>query len=89
MHRQQQSLYRRAVGNPAYPVDLLWAADDPALRLASYGEKARAAAGVSSIHIVAAKHLLQEDQAPAIAECVANLAARASANAPAWATRDG
>ena len=35
----------------------------------------REAAGLSAIHRLAAKHFLQEDQAPAIAEHVANLAA--------------
>jgi hypothetical protein len=53
----------------------VWSAKDPALKLAVHGEIARRAAGLEQIHTVAAKHFLQEDQAPAVAEHVARLAA--------------
>ena len=61
-----------------YPVQVVWGAEDPALPLDVHGEQARAAPpGLDQIHTVPAKHFLQEDQAPAIAEHVAGLAARA------------
>ena len=42
--------------------------------LAGYGEKARAAAALPRLHIVPGKHFPQEDQAPAIAQKIAELA---------------
>ena len=68
------ALYRGALRDTPYPVQLVWGADDPALRLAVEGEQARRAAGLDAIHTVPAKHFLQEDQAPAVAERVAALA---------------
>ena len=62
-----------------YPVQAVWAADDPTMTLAVYGEKARAAAGIAALHVVPGKHFPQEDQAPAIAEKIAELAAMTSA----------
>ena len=67
-------LYRSALHDVPYPVQIVWGADDPALRLEVHGEQARRAAGLEEIHTVAAKHFLQEDQAPAIAQRVAGLA---------------
>ncbi|HEU5441144.1 MAG TPA: alpha/beta fold hydrolase [Ktedonobacterales bacterium] len=71
---EKQALYRRAVRDVPYPVQIVWAADDPALKLAEYGERARAAAGLDTVSTVRAKHFLQEDQAAAIADHVARLA---------------
>jgi haloalkane dehalogenase len=56
----------------------VWAADDPALKLAAYGERARAATGLQSIDTLPAKHFPQEDQAPAIAQRVAEIASRSA-----------
>jgi pimeloyl-ACP methyl ester carboxylesterase len=56
---------------------VVWGADDPALKLSVYGEQARRATGVDVVHTLPAKHFLQEDQAPAIAERIATLARRA------------
>jgi haloalkane dehalogenase len=67
----KQARYRAAVRNVPYPVQALWAADDPAMTLAGYGEKARAAAGLARLHTVPGKHFPQEDQAPAIASQIA------------------
>jgi pimeloyl-ACP methyl ester carboxylesterase len=72
----KQARYRAAVGNVPYPVQGIWAADDPTMTLAVYGEKARAAAGLPGLHTVPSKHFLQEDQAPAIAQKIAELALR-------------
>ena len=55
---------------------MVWGADDPALPLEAHGEQARRAAGVDEIHALPAKHFLQEDQAPEIAERVAQIAGR-------------
>lgn len=71
---EKQVLYRRAVRDVPYPVQIVWAADDPALKLAEYGERARVAAGLDTVSTVRAKHFLQEDQAVAIADHVARLA---------------
>ena len=57
-----------------YPVQIVWGANDPALKLAVHGEIARRAAGLEEIHSLPAKHFLQEDQAPALAERIARLA---------------
>jgi haloalkane dehalogenase len=59
------------------PVQIVWGANDPALKLAVHGEQARRAAGLERIHTVPAKHFLQEDQAPALAERVASIASHA------------
>jgi hypothetical protein len=54
---------------------VVWGASDPALKLTAEGEAARRAAGANKIHTVPARHFLQEDQAPAVAEHIARLAA--------------
>ena len=75
--REKRDLYASALRGP-YPVQVVWGEDDPALKLSVQGEQARRAAGLDEIHTVPAKHFLPEDQAPAIAERVAALAASAS-----------
>jgi haloalkane dehalogenase len=70
----KRDLYVGAVRGVPYPVQVVWGADDPVLTLARHGEQARLAAGLDEIHTVPAKHFLQEDQAPAVAERVAALA---------------
>jgi len=70
----KQARYRAAVRNVSYPVQAVWGADDPAMTLAVYAEKARAAAGLAQVHAVAGMHFPQEDQAPAIAEKIAEVA---------------
>jgi pimeloyl-ACP methyl ester carboxylesterase len=68
---EKQELYERAVRNVPYPVQVAWGADDPALKLARQGDQARRIAGVEIVHTLPAKHFLQEDQAPALAELIA------------------
>jgi haloalkane dehalogenase len=70
----KQARYRAAVAGDSYPVQVVWGAQDPAMTLARYGEKARAAAGLSRLHTVPGKHFPQEDQAPAVAAKIAELA---------------
>jgi pimeloyl-ACP methyl ester carboxylesterase len=73
---EKQALYRSVVGDVSYPVQVVWAKDDPALRLNVYGEKARVAAGLGQLDALPGKHFFQEDQAPAIAQRIAALAER-------------
>ena len=70
----KQARYRAAVRDARYPVQAIWGAQDPAMTLAVYGEKARAAAGLERVHTVPGKHFPQEDQAPAIARQIAEFA---------------
>ena len=72
--REKRDLYVGTLRDVPYPVQVVWGADDPALKLERHGEEARRAAGLERIHTVPAKHFLQEDQAPAVAERVAALA---------------
>jgi len=72
----KQARYRAAVRDVPYPVQAVWAKDDPTMTLAVYGQQARAAAGLPGLHLVPGKHFPQEDQAPAIAQQIAELALR-------------
>jgi haloalkane dehalogenase len=67
----KQARYRAAVRDVPYPVQAIWAAGDPAMTLAEYGQKARAAARLPHLYTVPGKHFPQEDQAPAIASHIA------------------
>ncbi len=69
----KRDLYRSVLGSDRYPVQVVWGAQDPALKVDIHGEAARRAAGVDTIHRLPAKHFLQEDQAPAIADLVAGI----------------
>ena len=73
--REKRDLYVSTLRDVPYPVQIVWGADDPALKLGVQGEQVRAAAGLEEVHSVPAKHFLQEDQAPAVAERVAAIAA--------------
>ena len=73
---EKARLYAGALRDAPYPVQVVWGADDPALRLSRHGEEVRRAAGLEAIHTVPAKHFLQEDQPGAIARRVARLAGR-------------
>jgi haloalkane dehalogenase len=72
----KRELYRAVVGSDRYPVQVIWGARDPALKIGVYGEIARRTTGVDVIHRLPGKHFLQEDQAPALAELVAALVRR-------------
>jgi haloalkane dehalogenase len=78
----KQELYRQVVGNRSYPAQIIWAAQDPAMPAGTYGEKARAAAGLAVIDRIPGKHFPQEDQAPAIAARVASIALASRQAAP-------
>ena len=57
-----------------YPVQILWGADDPVLRLSRFGWAALRATGLDTLEALPAKHFLHEDQAPVVADRVARLA---------------
>lgn len=63
-------------------MQIVWAEQDPAMPAGTYGEKARAAAGLAAIDRIPGKHFSQEDQAPAIAGRVASIVLSAKNNAP-------
>lgn len=75
--REKRLRYVAAVTDGRYPVHALWGADDPALPIEPYGEIARDLTGAERLDTVPAKHFLQEDQAPAVADRIARLVARA------------
>jgi pimeloyl-ACP methyl ester carboxylesterase len=77
----KQALYRGVIGDHSRPAQVIWAADDPALALASYGEKARRAAHLDSLVRIPGKHFPQEDQAALIASHIAGLVSTVSAAA--------
>jgi pimeloyl-ACP methyl ester carboxylesterase len=71
---EKQRLYEGVLRDRPYPVQVIWGAEDPALKLAVHGEIARRAARLEEIQTLPAKHFLQEDQAPALAERVVRFA---------------
>ena len=69
----KQARCRTTVRDIPYPVRAIWTADDPAMTLAVYGEKARAAPALPPPHC-ARQAFPREDQAAAIAQKIAELA---------------
>jgi pimeloyl-ACP methyl ester carboxylesterase len=82
----KQARYRAAVRDVPYPVQAIWAADDPAMTLAGYGRKAQAAAALPHLHTVPGKHFPQEDQAAAIASTIAGFVRSQQPATPRTAT---
>ncbi len=71
--REKQDFLWGGLGERSYPAAVVWGKDDPALDM-RFCRIACDVVGVEEPVLVAAKHFLQEDQAPAIAEAVAELA---------------
>lgn len=69
-------LYRRVLGDDAYPTGILWGADDPSLTPSREGEHIRRAAGLPDVPTVPGRHFLPEEQPAAIADHVVALAHR-------------
>jgi pimeloyl-ACP methyl ester carboxylesterase len=67
----KESLYLDTLRKRSYPAQVIWGEHDPALKMGRYGEEARHAVGVETIHTVPGKHFLQEDNATAIADRIA------------------
>jgi haloalkane dehalogenase len=63
----KQRLYRTVVSSPDYPVQVIWARDDPALPLHTYGAQAAQATGTRPITI-SGKHFPQEDYPDELAD---------------------
>ena len=57
-----------------YPVQILWGARDPILRLRTRGLEMLAATGLDHLTAVPGKHFIQEDCAPAVADAVERVA---------------
>jgi haloalkane dehalogenase len=72
---EKGAVYLDALARLDCPKQVVWGDADPALRVERQGEQVREALGVDSVYTVPAKHFLQEDQAPAVAERVAAIAA--------------
>lgn len=75
---EKQALYRATVRDVAYPVQVIWAANDPALALVSYGEQARAAVGLDQLQLIKGKHFPQEDQPAAMADHIEQIVTAAA-----------
>ena len=75
----KQARYRATVRDVPYPVQIVWGAHDPALTMKRYAREAQEAAGLDILQTVPGKHFLQEDNAPAIANHIAELAERTAA----------
>ena len=73
----KRELYESVLRDAAFPSQVVWGANDPALKLSLHGRQAVRAAGVEAVHTLPAKHFLQEDQAPALARMIAERAAAA------------
>jgi len=71
---EKETLYREAIQALEVPVQVLWGTLDPALTLKQYGLPLQAWVGEAHFHGLPAKHFLQEDQAPALAEWIYQLA---------------
>ena len=74
--RAKRKLYVGTLGRGPFPIQVIWGERDPALRIAKHGEAVRRAAGVHDIIRLPAKHFLQEDQAPAVADHIARFLVR-------------
>jgi haloalkane dehalogenase len=68
--RAKRDLYVHLLRSRVFPVQIIWGEADPALKVTTFGEIARRAAGVDHIHRLPGKHFLQEDQSPALAELI-------------------
>jgi pimeloyl-ACP methyl ester carboxylesterase len=69
-------LYASVLRDATFPIQVVWGANDPALKLSVYGERARKYVPAGDFHVLPGKHFLQEDQAGAIADRVAAMARR-------------
>jgi haloalkane dehalogenase len=65
-----------ALGARAFPAQVIWGEQDPALRVEPHGDHVRQALGVDTITRLPGKHFVQEDAPVSIAEHVARLVAQ-------------
>ncbi len=76
---EKEALYRSTVRNVPYPVQVVWAAEDPALKLQVYGERAESGDWTQGDQHHPRKALPAGGPGPAIADYVAAIAATTSA----------
>lgn len=67
----------KALKDKTFPAQVIWGAEDPALKMKTHAPSVCKALGLDDWHSVRGKHFLQEDSPNEIAEFVAGLAARA------------
>ena len=70
----KQELYLGTLGSHRYPVQAVWGAHDPTLKISVQGQEAKRVTGPEHFHPVPGRHFIPEDQSPAIAEHVARIA---------------
>jgi pimeloyl-ACP methyl ester carboxylesterase len=68
----KRDLYHGVLGSGRFPIQIIWGEHDPALTLAKHGLPLAKVAGVPEVIRVPGKHFIPEDQAPAIAQHVAD-----------------
>jgi pimeloyl-ACP methyl ester carboxylesterase len=71
---EKRKLYRSALRNVPYPVQIIWGGQDPALKIDVHGRQAKRAARLKTIDRVPAKHFVPEERSTAIATRVVALA---------------
>ncbi|MEL7532214.1 MAG: alpha/beta hydrolase [Bacteroidota bacterium] len=69
----KEDLYLKAIKALMVPKQIIWGANDPALTVKAYGLPTQKASGIQRFHQLPGKHFLQEDQAPAIANIIAEM----------------
>ncbi len=63
----------KALANRRFPAQVIWGAEDPALKMSEHARSVCKALGLDDWHRVKGKHFLQEDSGDDIAELVAGL----------------
>ncbi len=74
LDRAARARYERALGDRPYPVQVVWGAEDPILRVGEHGEHVRRAAGAASIETLPARHFVAEECPAHVGEHVARIA---------------
>src|SRR5262249_42401551 len=72
--RAKRDLYRRVLGGRRYPVQIIWGASDPTLKIAVEGEAARRAAAADKIRACGPNPPPGENGRPAVAKHAARIA---------------
>lgn len=70
-----RALCLKAVQHVAYPIQLVWGAEDPFLTFERFGMEFLEAATIEHVHRLKSRHFLQEERPAEIARAIAQLAA--------------
>ncbi|MGB0873521.1 MAG: alpha/beta fold hydrolase [Solirubrobacterales bacterium] len=76
---EKQRLYVETLQAAKYPIEIVWAKDDPALGVKTKGAAARELLPQAGFTAIPGKHFFQEDQAPAIAARISAAVSRSRA----------